>query len=168
MKRRHMLTLVPLLLIGLAGCSSGSGGAGGEADKEAGLKYAQCMRDNGVPGFEDPKVDENGELDGLGAPKGVDEKTVEAAQKTCAKYLPNGGAPEQMNPEDVAKIRAYAKCLRENGMPGFPDPDTDGRIRFESGKTLDPDSPEMKAADEKCKHNMPGGGGIVFGQGKDK
>jgi hypothetical protein len=74
-----------------------------------------------------------------------------------------------MNPEDVAKIRAYAKCMRENGMPDFPDPDSDGRIRFESGKTPDPDSPELKAADEKCTHNMPGGGGgVVVGPEKDK
>jgi hypothetical protein len=163
-----MVVLSLFLLIGLAGCSSAANGADAEANRQAGLKFAQCMRENGVPDFEDPKVDENGELDGLGLPKGVDLETAEAARDKCQKYLPNGGAAEEMNPEGVAKIRAYAKCMRDNGMPDFPDPDSDGRIRFESGKTPDPDSPELKAADEKCKHNMPGGGGLLVGPEKDK
>jgi hypothetical protein len=161
------LIYIPLLLIGLAGCSAADSGSA-EANQEAGLKYAQCMRENGVPDFEDPKLDENGELDGLGLPKGVDEETAEAAREKCAKHLPNGGEPERMNPEDIEKFQEYAKCMRENGLPDFPDPDADGRFRFEDGKAPDPDTPEVKAANEECDEHLPGGGGGFVHLGGDK
>jgi hypothetical protein len=174
--RRHIaFVLGSLLLFGLAGCGeaadSGVATAGGDKTsgsaapasiKEAALKYARCMRENGVPDFEDPQFDENGEIDGLGLPKGVDEETGEAAREKCAKHLPNGGELEQMNPEDIEKLREYAQCMRENGVSEFPDPDADGRLRVDG---IDMNSAGYKAANEKCRHLTPGGGGGVFQPG---
>jgi hypothetical protein len=161
MKRIVMLVLGALLLAGCAEAAD-SGAAGG--DKEAGLKYAQCMRENGVPDFEDPRFDENGEME-LNLPQGVDPKSVQPAQEKCKQYLPNGGEPEKMNPDDVKKFQVYAKCMRENGMPDYPDPDSEGRSRFESGKEPDPNDPALKAAHEKCAELLPGGGGGLVIQG---
>jgi hypothetical protein len=155
MKRLVTLVLGALLLAGCAGAAD-SGAADG--NKEAGMKFAQCMRENGVPDFEDPTIDENGELD-MNLPPGVDPKTVEPAQEKCKKYLPDGGEGEQMNPEDVKKFQAYAKCMRENGMPDYPDPDSEGHSRFESGTAPEPNDPDLKAAHEKCGKHLPGGGG---------
>jgi hypothetical protein len=177
--RRHItFVLGSLLLLGLAGCTeaadSGLATAGGDkatssgaaavSGKEDGLKFAQCMRENGVPDFQDPKFDENGEMD-LSLPAGIDPKTVEPAQQKCKQYLPNGGEREQMNPEDLKKVQVYAKCMRENGMPKFPDPDSAGGL---SGEGIDPTSSEMKAAHEKCRQHMPGGGGMIMGPGGGK
>jgi hypothetical protein len=174
--RRHItFVLGSLLLVGLAGCSvaadPGVATAGGDkatsgsatpvSDKEAGLKFAQCMRENGLPDFPDPKFDDNGELE-LNLPVGTDPKSVAVLQEKCKKYLPNGGAPEKMNPEDLKKIQAYAKCMRDNGMPKFPDPDSAGDL---SDKGLDPASSEFKAADEKCGQLMPGGGSVGLSPG---
>lgn len=165
--KRLILLLASMLLIGLAGCAADSGGAAAGGDKDAGLKFAQCMRENGVPDFADPEFDENGEME-LSLPPGVDPKTVQPAQEKCKKYLPDGGEPEQMNAEDVKKFQAYAKCMRENGMPDYPDPDSQGRSRFESGKEPDPNDPDLKAAHEKCGQLLPGGGGgglVILGGG---
>lgn len=164
MKRHITLVLGALLLVGLAGCSSAAdptgGGAAEGSTKEAVLKYAQCMRENGVPDFQDPKFDENGEIEDLSLPKGVDEETAEGAHEKCAKYLPNGGgAPEKMNAEDLAKFQEYAKCMRENGVPEFPDPDSNGRLRVDG---IDMTSAEYQAANEKCQHLTPGSGGVQF------
>jgi hypothetical protein len=166
-----MFVLASLLFVGLAGCASsadtGVATAGGdkttsssakpESEKEAALKFARCMRENGVPDFPDPEFDENGGIS-LSLPGGVDPTTVDAAQEKCKQYLPNGGEPEQMSPEDLEKQREYSKCMRDNGVPEFPDPDANGGIRIEGGPGLDPQSPEFKAADEKCKQLLPGGG----------
>jgi hypothetical protein len=154
-----MFILGPLLLIGLVGCaSSADDGADSEPVKEAGLNYAQCMRDNGLPDFPDPKIDENGELE-LSLPDGADpdSESFVAAQEKCKKHLPNGGEPEKASPEALEKLQAYAKCMRDNGLPKFPDPDSDGGPGHI--EDIDPNSPEFKAADEKCAHHMPGGGG---------
>jgi hypothetical protein len=53
------------------------------------LKFAQCMRSNGVPKFPDPKA--GGALT-LGGKFGVDPNTpqFQAAQKTCQKLVPGG------------------------------------------------------------------------------
>lgn len=128
------------------------------------VKLGQCMRENGLPDFEDPKLDENGEMD-MSLPRGVDPEVVEQANEKCREYLPNGGQPEQMTPEDLKKFQAYAKCMRENGVSKFPDPDSDGGPPRLDG--IDPESSEVKAANEQCKHHLPGGGGgFVSGGGR--
>jgi hypothetical protein len=160
--RRHItFVLGALLLLGLAGCAGSggdtSGGSDREAKKEAGLKFAKCMRENGVPNYPDPDFDDDGDLS-LSLPPGVDPKSVEEPQEKCQKYLPNGGAPEKPNPEDLGKIQAFAKCMRENGVPKFPDPDSEGRLRMDGDSSIDPNSAEFTAANEKCAELMPGGG----------
>jgi hypothetical protein len=52
-------------------------------------------------------------------------------------------------------MREFAKCMRANGVPEFPDPQADGRIRIDSFRGLDPDSAEFKAAEEKCRQFAP-------------
>jgi hypothetical protein len=166
-----------LLTVGLVGCggndngsgiasangstsspsSSASSGRGGERDQE--LRYAECMRENGVPNFPDP--DEDG---GLGVDLnqlGVDQAKVEAADSKCKHYLPNGGVPQQLDPEQLEQLRTMARCMRENGFPGFPDPTDEGfQLNGNEHPELNPDNPRFKAAQEKCNDEagIEGGG----------
>ncbi|MFF1816790.1 hypothetical protein ACFVWG_05815 [Kribbella sp. NPDC058245] len=173
MKRHITLAIGSLLLAGLAGCSSptdpGVATAGGDSSpgaaatvstKEAALKFAQCMRENGVPDFQDPKFGADGEIEDMSLPKGVKLETAQAAQEKCQQYLPHGGSPEQMSAEDAKKLREYAGCMRQNGMPKFPDPDAEGRLRLEG---IDLNGADYKAAHETCQHLLPGGGGFQPG-----
>jgi hypothetical protein len=59
----------------------------------------------------------------------------------------------------------YSQCMRENGVPSFPDP-VDGRIQLNArkGSDLDPDSDGFKKAQETCKQYEPAGAGQ---QGQD-
>ncbi|MEO3786203.1 hypothetical protein ABGB12_22980 [Actinocorallia sp. B10E7] len=52
----------------------------------------------------------------------------------------------------------YARCMRENGVPAFPDP-VDGRFMIKGGpgQGLDPQSEAFKSAQEKCKEWEPPG-----------
>jgi hypothetical protein len=169
--RVRNLVLGPLLLA-LAGCGASADGdgvatAGGPAsstatsgensERESVLAYSECMRDNGIPDFPDPEFGDDGEAR-LSAPEGMDRATVEAADKKCKRLLPNGGQPVPPDPEMIAKTRAYAKCMRDNGLPSFPDPGADGGIQIEGGPGLDPASQEFKAAEEKCRVHLPDGG----------
>jgi hypothetical protein len=59
---------------------------------------------------------------------------------------------------------AYSACMRKNGVPDFPDPDSSGRFRItggqdKSGRTfgLDPNSPQFKRARQACKKLEPSG-----------
>jgi hypothetical protein len=134
--------------------------------QEAALKFAQCMRDNGIP-MEDPTFEGGGVGISIGG-EGVDRAKVDAAMKACEQYSPFGGNRE--GPEDPAmaeNARKFAQCMRDNGVPDFPDPDG-GRIAIDGSIAEDPDFP---AAQEKCQQEfMPGavngnGPGTVTGGG---
>src|SRR6266540_2815421 len=59
-------------------------------------------------------------------------------------------------PVDKAEAgRAFSQCMRDNGVPDFPDPDADGRLRG-PGHEKEGD-PKFRAAQEKCREKLPGG-----------
>jgi hypothetical protein len=53
---------------------------------------------------------------------------------------------------------AYARCMRANGVPGFPDPDSSGGISKAQVVALGVSKPRMVAADRICRHLLPASG----------
>jgi hypothetical protein len=53
---------------------------------------------------------------------------------------------------------AYARCMRSNGVPGFPDPSAEGNFLWHPGTGIDPSSPAFRAAQAKCQKLLPDGG----------
>jgi hypothetical protein len=167
---RRPLLLIPLLL--LAGCAgnnkspgvaTANGGATPTASAEAsespgdGLKFAQCMRDNGLTWFKDPDPNEKGFS--INIPRGTDKAKVDKAMEACRKYMPNGGEPPKPDPATTAKLREFAKCMRANGVPEFPDPKADGGLEIKAGpgSGLDPESAAWKKAEKACDQYRPDG-----------
>jgi hypothetical protein len=141
---------------GTAGPGS-SAGASSNGDDLA-LKYSACVRANGVPNFPDP--DRNGALDLDLGKLGVTRAKLEAADRKCRQYLPDGGRPQKIDPAKLALARQYSQCMRENGVPKFPDPDAYGGIALDPGKLgTDPIGATMKAAEKACKKYLGAGGG---------
>jgi len=128
-------------------------------EEERAAKFGECMRANGIPDFKDPEVEE-GRI-GMMMPEGTDKATVDAALEKCKEFLPGGGEPPKLSAEDLEQMRKFAQCVRDNGIPDFPDPSEDGRTQIDLGKLgLDgPDDPRLKAAEEKCKQFRPEGPG---------
>ncbi|SFO43812.1 MULTISPECIES: hypothetical protein [Actinomadura] len=176
------LALLPALALGAQGCGTlgGSADASGTAkaasDQDKMRKFAQCMRDNGVD-MKDPTGDGRveirasaapGQSGGPGQTKKVDGK-VEAAHKKCRHLMPNGGKPPKPKPEELAKMRAFSKCMRDNGISEFPDPQPDGGMRIEAGKGtgLNPESQKYQKAQKACsKHSPNGGRGPMLSTGR--
>jgi hypothetical protein len=127
---RKLWTLAALATVALigAGCGgNGEGGGGNEtaANQEKAVKFAQCMREHGVSQFPDP--DASGELtiDGVlnGSSIDSDSPTWREAISACKDLQPPGftGDGERSSGEQEAALR-FAQCIRENGVPDFPDP----------------------------------------------
>lgn len=134
--------------------STATGGGAKPGDfYEGSLRYAQCMREHGVD-MPDPSNEEGGGIS-IMVPKGTDKAKVEAADKACKQYLPNGGVPEKLDPQALERARQMSKCVREHGFPDFPDPDENGGIRFEAGSGFDPKDPKLMEAQKAC--GGPGG-----------
>jgi hypothetical protein len=125
----------PATVAGASGASNvatgtGATGTGATAPDDAqsqALAFARCMRANGVPNFPDPAPGGgflfSASRLNLGAP------AVKAAQAKCKKLLPSGGPPgpgTQTHPTaaTLEKLRRIAECMREHGVPQFPDPRT--------------------------------------------
>jgi hypothetical protein len=152
-----LAALLVAALLALAACTQGAGTGTDTTPapvdrQEAGRLYAQCMRDNGVPDFPDP--DANGEFSGAGHEQQDDPK-FRAAQEKCRALAP-GGEHEKTDPASVEQMREFSQCMRDNGVPDFPDPDADGRLRGQGHE--DEGDPKFRAAMEICRQKLPGGG----------
>ena len=111
------------------------------------------MREQGID-MPDPQMDGGGIS--MSIPQGTDKAKVDAANEKCKQFLPNGGQPMKADPEMQEKMRQFAQCMRDNGLPDFPDPSEDGGIRIDGNKTgVDPESEAFKKAEAACKQFQP-------------
>jgi hypothetical protein len=139
--------------IALSACGSSSSDETAPAeDQEQARKFAQCIRDNGVPDFPDP--DPNGRFSEGG--HDPDDPTLRAAQEKCRDLAPGGEHQRTGDPAFVEQMREFSQCMRDNGVPDFPDPDADGRLRGVGHEQQD--DPKFRAARETCREKLPGGG----------
>jgi hypothetical protein len=157
-----------MLAVGTAGCAkgedptvatanSGAPKAGATATtgsgQDSGLKYSQCMRDQGLTWFPDPGAD--GGLK-VSVPEGTQSK-YEKAEEACKAYAPwEGQQGHQISAEDRNKLRQVSQCMRDHGFAKYPDPDANGSIKIDS-KVLgvEPDDPAFQKAMQECDKYMP-------------
>ncbi len=53
----------------------------------------------------------------------------------------------------------FSACMRAHGVPSFPDPTAErGGISLSLGGSVNPGSPQFRAAQQACRSLMPGGG----------
>ena len=170
---RFTLLTLPLVAASLAFAACGSGdpeataGSGDQQAKfrEAGLKFARCMREHGVD-MPDPKAGPGGGIMLRGPDIGPEDKSkMDAAQKACQKYLESVRPPElSKEQEQKFKDRAlkFAQCMREHGID-MPDPQFEGGggMTQRMNEGIDPRSQRFRDATEACSKygGKPGMGG---------
>lgn len=92
------------------------------------LKYAECMRSDGVPNFPDPSAGGGFEIP-IGSRIDRSSPVFKAAQAKCQKFLPGGGPPgsgstTHPSAQWLAHMVKVAQCMRRHGISDFPDPRT--------------------------------------------
>jgi hypothetical protein len=124
--RLRLTTLALLAALAVTGCGPGTpdvATAGGKAGAgatptanatEQQARYEQCLREHGV---------EVRPSDKYAPVSPVPQDRVDAAEQACARYLPTEVEPEPKDPAELEKLRQFARCLREHGVPEWPDPD---------------------------------------------
>lgn len=80
--------------------------------------YAECMREHEID-MSDP--DPSTGLPTLGDSVDPGSAAFQTAQDACGDLLP-GGIRGEEDDTDTAAYLEFAECMRENGMPDFPDP----------------------------------------------
>lgn len=92
--------------------------------------YAQCLRDHGITGVAEPRI-EDGELKGAGVSADYpDPAKLDAAFNACQSLVaalpPGVMSGTQVSAEDLEKMGRFAACMRQHGYPEWPDPNGDG------------------------------------------
>jgi hypothetical protein len=134
-------------------------GASGTSQSELPLKFARCMRSNGVPNFPDPSAG-GGFLHSISA-SGINTQspTYQAALQACKKYNPAGNVTPAQSAAENAKGLLFSQCMRSHGVPNFPDPSTGPvgeQVMDLRGLGIDLSSPTFQAANEACQKIVPG------------
>jgi hypothetical protein len=96
------------------------GGGGGATSQEQAAKFSACMRTNGVADFPDPNPQGQFAYGGISVPPAVWEKAVGA----CKNLQPGLFDGPGRTPDQQAAALEFAQCMRDNGVPDFPDPAT--------------------------------------------
>ncbi|WP_434441790.1 hypothetical protein [Lentzea sp. E54] len=170
---RSTLVALPLLCaLALTGCtadeqpvsdvaSAGGTSSAAQEDEEGsrqerdemGLKFAQCMRENGVP-MDDP---EPGKGIQLKIGPGTSQETVQTAMEACREYNPQKNGTGQADPQREAAVREFAQCMRDNGVEAFPDPEP-GNPGIKITRDVGQD-PDFQTAQQACQDKLASAGG---------
>jgi len=114
-------------------------------------KFEACLREKGV------------DVDASTAPEDLDTEALTEASEACREFLPIGGELPELSPQDMENARAFAKCMRDNGVPDFPDPAANGAAPNYTPPT-DPDElSKITEATEVCAKNFPAPTGTPAG-----
>ena len=165
--KRKLRPLAALAMVALiaAGCSNAAGEDGtaatvtsstkNTANRTPAMKFAACMRKEGVGEFPDP--DASGELtiDGVlnGSSLDPDAPAWKNAISACKDLQPSGFTGRKRSAQEQKPALKFAQCIRDNGVKDFPDPTPDGALIDTNRMPGSPGArsiPGFQAAIEKC------------------
>jgi hypothetical protein len=136
-------TLRPLAALGLitmaamiSACgSSAQTGTGGGGNNTAGnaqkaVKFAKCMRSNGVSQFPDPGASGKLTIDAVANRSSLDPSTpaFKQAISACKNLEPAGFMGSKRSSQQQQAALKFAQCIRANGVMDFPDPIPNGPL----------------------------------------
>ena len=129
---RPLAVLALLALMG-AGCSNGSAERGSTAGnqnataREKAVRFAECLRENGVSDFPDPDASGAFTIETIANGSSVDTSSVAftRALTACKNLEPPGFYGEARSPEQQEAALEFAQCIRDHGVKDFPDPAID-------------------------------------------
>ena len=123
--------MVALISAGCSNALAGTGSSGGNTNaspRTEGVKFAACMRANGVKQFPDPDASGQLTIDGIanGSSLDTDSAAFKQAISACKDLQPAGFTGTRRSAEQQKAALKFAQCIRDNGVKDFPDPDPDG------------------------------------------
>jgi Prokaryotic membrane lipoprotein lipid attachment site len=166
-----------LLVAALAGCSGAAGSQAATTTTTPDVhaiwrEVVQCLRDNGMPNLPDPRIDAQGQPHFPGGDPGDAPPQAERACMPIFNRLPasvrEDGTPEggeaSRPPADIPALLRFARCMREQGMPDWPDPKADGTFPLVGTSLVrEGKSPRFLKAVRACRRFNPDPKGGIHG-----
>lgn len=168
-RQRRLVALVLIAIVGLVsgcgssapaqtGASDGNGGSNNAASKAAdqAVKFARCMRKNGVSQFPDPRASGSFTIDAIANGSSLDTNSPAFTQalSACKALEPAGFTGSKRSTEQQNAALKFAQCIRKNGVPDFPDPTRNGPL-IDTNRIPSAQQPggmsALNAATHKCR-----------------
>jgi hypothetical protein len=88
------------------------------------VKFAECMRANGVGAFPDPDASGALTIDAVANGSSLDTGSAafKRAVSACKDLEPSGFRGHQRSSQEQEAALEFAQCIRDNGVRDFPDP----------------------------------------------
>ena len=163
-RTRRVLAALAMVALLSAGCSkaaaqtgtSSSGGNTNATTREQAVKFAECMRANGVREFPDPDASGTYTIDGIANGSSLDTSSAAFKQAiaACKDLQPPGFIGRKRTAQEQENALKFAQCIRDNGVKDFPDPTPDGPLIDTSRMPGEPAArsiPGLQAAMQKCR-----------------
>ncbi len=114
---------------GAAGATATSG-SGGTSTREKAVKFAECMRENGVSRFPDPDASGSLTVDAVANGSSIDTSSAawNTALRACQDLQPPGFTGTGRTAQQQKAALKFAQCVRDNGVKDFPDPTPDSAL----------------------------------------
>jgi hypothetical protein len=148
MKRGIVVLAAALIALGACG---GGGHAATEpstgVDRARLFEAAKCMRNNGFPDYPDPIEDEGTWV--IPQPAADLPPPPECLELFRAA---KGREPQrQLSAQELTQRRKWADCIRKNGIPNIPDPDSNGNFQLPPEMRPINKQPNWTEAREACR-----------------
>src|SRR5262249_4815596 len=117
------LAMVAVFSAGCGGTRS-SGGTNTASPHAKAVKFAECMRANGVSAFPDPDAPGAVTIDAVANRPSLHTSSAACAQaiSACKDLEPPGFVGHKRSAQEQDGALQFAQCIRENGVKDFPDP----------------------------------------------
>jgi hypothetical protein len=175
MRTRSLAAGVLATALLLTGCGGGDdpgaspspSSSSAEAQQVAALRrVSACIRQHGYPNFPDPSQQPNGQWNWPDSYNST-FRNVTACHTllNAAKALMGGPRDRQkVDAATLAKLRDFAKCMREKGIPDWPDPTPFGtfklppRFHATDGASKESAVAKFRTQQQACEHLGPRNG----------
>jgi hypothetical protein len=122
-----LVLIATTIPIGACGSSAPAGTSSGDhtaANAQKAVKFAECMRSNGVSKFPDPEASGSFTIDGVVNGSSLDPNSpgFKRAISACRDLEPAGFTGGTRSAQQKQAALEFAKCIRANGVKDFPDP----------------------------------------------
>jgi hypothetical protein len=122
------LALIALVVL-ISACGSSaptdsSGSNNTAANTQKGVKFAECMRSNGISEFPDPGPSGSFTIDGVvnGSSLDPNSPAFKQAINACKDLEPAGFTGSKRSASQTQAALEFARCIRAHGVKDFPDP----------------------------------------------
>jgi hypothetical protein len=133
--RRPLVTLALIATVTLiSGCGSSTpaqtSADNTPANAHKAVKFAECMRENGVSRFPDPSATGKLTIDAVANGSSLDTGAPAFTQalRACKGLEPAGFMGSRRSSQQQQAALKFARCIRHNGVKDFPDPTPNGPL----------------------------------------